>query len=86
MTSNCDTFSKKKNFKKVWQFRTFTQKVPFLDYNKTKKEKGKQFGKKVWQFGKKCDNLRSWTVLKKRVPTKISVNNNGVFGNFYGGF
>ena len=49
MTSNCHTFFKKKVKKKCDNLGTFTQKVPILDYNKTKK-------------GKKCDNLRPWTV------------------------
>ena len=60
-------FSKqKKTSKKCDNLGTFTKKVPFLDYNKTKEGKTcdnleKQsmtiWKKKVWQFGKKCDNL-----------------------------
>ena len=39
------TFFSKKNAKKCDNFGTFTQKILFLDYNKTKKRQ------KVWQFG-----------------------------------
>ena len=56
MTSKCHTFFKKKTSKTCDNLRTFTQNVPFLDYNKTK------------QKTKRCDNLecgnlRSSTVV-----------------------
>ena len=46
-------FFKKKTSKKCDNLGTFTQKVPFLDYNKTKqkREKSVTIWKKVWQFG-----------------------------------
>ena len=44
MTSNCHTL--KKTSKNCDNLGTFSQKIPFLDYNKTKKKE------------KKCDNLR----------------------------
>jgi len=46
INSTCHTFVKK-NFRKCDNLGTFTQKVLFLDNNKTKK----------------CDNLGSWTLL-----------------------
>ena len=57
MIANCHLFFKKKIFfqKKCDNLGTFTQNVPFLDYNKTK-----QKGKKCDNL--ECDNLRSRTV------------------------
>jgi len=40
MTSNCHTFFLKKTAKKCDNLGTFTQKILFLDHNKTKKAKG----------------------------------------------
>ena len=52
MTSNCHTFFLKKLQKSV----TFTQKILFLDYIKTKQEKKCD--------NLECDNLRSWTLYR----------------------
>ena len=46
MTPNCLTFFKKKTSNKCNNLETFTERVLFLDYNKTNKK-----GKKVSQFG-----------------------------------
>jgi len=54
MTAICHTF-KIKTSKKCDNLGIFTQKVPFLDYNKTKER-----NKKCDNL--ECDNLRSWTV------------------------
>ena len=68
MTSNCHIFFRQKTSKKCDNLGTFTQKVAFLDYSKTKKEK------KCDNLEKKCDNLgkmwqfwKSVTILKKNV-------------------
>jgi len=84
------TLFSKKNFKKVWQFANIYPKGPFLDYNKTKQKKKKSvtIWKKVWQFGKKCDNLEKnvaiWSVtiwghvVHGENPDKILMNDSTV--------
>jgi len=53
--------------KKCENLGTFTQKVSFLDYNKTNIGKKCDNLEKVWQFGKKWDNLEQSVTIWNKV-------------------